>query len=91
MLDLLVHRADMPLLPGNACNLPRLGLGLWRIPVASASLELALVVLGTYLYWRAATNALRDAGEPTAKKATRLATFMLFSGLVTLGLNLLGM
>jgi hypothetical protein len=91
VLDLLVHRADMPILPGNAGDLPRLGLGLWRLPAASAGVELALVVLGTYLYWRAATKAVSDAGEPTTKRATRLAALMLVSGLVTLGLNLVGM
>lgn len=90
-LDLVVHRADMPILPGNAGNLPRLGLGLWRAPAASAAVELALVALGTYLYWRAASKALRDSGEPTTRRATRLSALMLVSGLVTLGLNLVGM
>jgi hypothetical protein len=91
VLDLLVHRSDMPIVPGNAGNLPRLGLGLWRFPAATASIELALVMLGTYFYWRAASKALRDAGEPTTKKATRLAALMIASALLTLGLNLIGM
>jgi hypothetical protein len=91
VLDLLVHRADMPILPGNVGNLPRLGLGLWRMPAACAVVELALVLLGTFLYWRSAKKALDDAGDPTSKRATRLATIMLVSGLVTLGLNLVGM
>lgn len=30
VLDLIVHRHDMPFLPGNAGNLPRLGFGLWQ-------------------------------------------------------------
>jgi hypothetical protein len=81
----------MPILPGNAGALPPLGLGLWRVPAASAAIELGLVVLGTYLYWNAATRALRDAGAPTTKKASRLAGLMLASGLVTLGLNVFGM
>jgi hypothetical protein len=91
VLDLLVHRADMPILPGNAGDLPRLGLGLWRLPAASAAVELALVVVGTYLYWRAAMKVVSDGGEPTTKSATRLAMLMLVSGLTTLGLNLAGM
>jgi hypothetical protein len=81
----------MPILPGNAGGLPRLGLGLWRLPAASAAIELVLVVLGAYLYWNAATKAVRDAGEPTAKRASWLAGLLLVSGLVTLGVNLLGM
>jgi hypothetical protein len=91
VLDLVVHRADMPFLPGNAWNLPRLGFGLWSVPAASAAVELALVVVGAYLYWGAASKTLRDAGRPTTKSATGIATLLLVSGLVTLGLNLAGM
>jgi hypothetical protein len=35
LLDLLVHRQDMPILPGNFGNLPRLGFGLWQIRTGS--------------------------------------------------------
>jgi hypothetical protein len=91
VLDLVVHHADMPILPGNAGNLPRLGFGLWSTPAASAAVELALVVLGTCLYWRAAATVLRDAGEQNPKRATRIAVLMLVSGLMTLGLNLAGL
>jgi len=35
LLDLLVHRQDMPILPGNSGNLPRLGFGLWQIRTGS--------------------------------------------------------
>jgi hypothetical protein len=52
LLDLLVHRADLPLLPGNAGDLPLLGLGLWGTPWASAAVELLLVVVGAVAYWR---------------------------------------
>src|SRR5574338_1246530 len=51
ILDLVVHRPDLPILPGNMGNLPLLGLGLWRIPVASALVELALVIVGAALYY----------------------------------------
>lgn len=53
LLDLVVHRADMPWLPANWGDLPRLGLGLWRHPAASALAEAALVLLGAWLYRRA--------------------------------------
>jgi hypothetical protein len=55
LLDLVVHRADLPLLPGNAGGFPELGFGLWRNPTASAIVELALVLVGAYLYHRRAT------------------------------------
>src|ERR1700678_2099870 len=30
VLDLIVHRADRPVLPGEGAGLPRLGLSLWK-------------------------------------------------------------
>jgi membrane-bound metal-dependent hydrolase YbcI (DUF457 family) len=49
VLDLLTHRQDLAILPGNAGHLPRLGFGLWRWPVASAAAELILVVVGSLM------------------------------------------
>src|SRR4030081_798664 len=43
ILDLIVHRSDLPILPGNAGGLPLLGFGLWRLPTVSAVVELAMV------------------------------------------------
>ncbi len=63
VLDLIVHRPDLPLLPGNALGLPRLGFGLWRIPAASASVEFALIVIGAWAYWRAAKAVSEDARQ----------------------------
>ncbi len=54
VLDLLVHRPDLPILPGNFGNLPLLGFGLWEFPLVSAILEFALVFGGAYLYYRSA-------------------------------------
>jgi hypothetical protein len=50
VLDLVVHRPDLPILPGNAGDLPLLGLGLWRTPWASLVAELALVLAGAIAY-----------------------------------------
>jgi hypothetical protein len=55
LLDLIVHYPDLPILPGNAGNLPLLGFGLWGLPLVAALLELALVLVGAYLYYQAAT------------------------------------
>jgi hypothetical protein len=84
LLDLLMHRADMPILPGNAGSLPRLGFGLWRWPAASAMAELLLVVIGSVMYWRAAAAV----GGPG--KGRRVGLVCLLSGLVVLALNLAG-
>ncbi|PIE93060.1 permease [Bacillus fungorum] len=52
ILDLLVHRADLPLLPGNYGGLPMLGFGLWRFPAISITLECILIAVGGILYFR---------------------------------------
>ena len=71
ILDLLVHRADLPILPGNAGGLPTLGFGIWAQPALSVALEAALIVAGGVLYYRAclATPA------PAAVGGTRQAYY----------------
>ena len=76
LLDLLVHRHDMPLVPWGTGA--RVGFGLWSLPAVSTALELALVVVGTYLYWR-------------TFRAGRIAVVMLVGGVIVLGLNLAGL
>jgi hypothetical protein len=90
LLDLPLHRADMPLLPGNAGHLPRLGFGLWQFPAVSAALELALVLGGSLLYWRAAL-AVSQVDPGLVRRAHVCGALALVTGLVTLGLNLAGM
>lgn len=64
LLDLLVHRPDLPVLPSDAGTFPLLGLGLWETPAASAVAEGALVLAGVVLYaWR----TLRD--QPSRVRA----------------------
>jgi hypothetical protein len=88
-LDLLVHRADMPVLPGNLGGLSRMGLGLWRWPAAAAGIELLIVLAGTYLYTRAAVETVRSAGGDR-RRALVVGGVALAVGLLTLGLNVLG-
>ncbi|WP_233508466.1 hypothetical protein [Spongiactinospora gelatinilytica] len=59
-LDPLVHWADLPLLPGNAGDLPLLGLGLWQTPWATAVIEGVLVVAGAVLYFRSVRRRATD-------------------------------
>ena len=58
----LVHRYDMPILPGYVGNLPRLGLGLSQIGTGSILAELLLVVLGALCHSRAA-DVVTDAAQ----------------------------
>lgn len=89
VLDLIVHRADLPLLPGNVGHLPTLGFGLWRVPAAAMSVELALVVAGAWLYYSAARAACLDTRTPT-RKATFVASLILLGGAGVLALDVTG-
>ena len=89
LLDLFMHRADMPLLPGNAADLPRLGFGLWSYPTLAMGLELVLVVVGAALYWRAAQRVAGHSAE-ALRRANGCGAGVLLTGLLTLGLNALG-
>jgi hypothetical protein len=89
VLDLVVHRGDMPILPGNAGQLPRVGFGLWKMPAASAAVELALILVGSYFYWQAAV-AMAQSNDRDIKTARMASGLMLFAGLLTLTLDVLG-
>ncbi len=86
VLDLVVHRADMPLLPGNFGNLPYLGLGLWNHPRAAACVELVLVVAGAIMYWRAAMEVSTGAGR-SRRLASLSAAMIAVFGLLVLFLD----
>lgn len=89
VLDLLVHRGDMPILPGGAGHFPRLGLGLWRFPGVAAVLELAISVTGAALYWRAARGVART-DRALRGRANVCGAGVLAAGVLTLALNVLG-
>jgi membrane-bound metal-dependent hydrolase YbcI (DUF457 family) len=91
LLDLVVHRADLPILPANAGNLPRLGFGLWQAPMISALVELLLVLGGAWLYWRAARQVTANAGAPERQRAVLVTAALIVAGVVTLGLDLAGL
>jgi len=90
VLDLLVHRGDLPILIGNVGHLPTLGFGLWRYPWIAAGLELLLVLAGAWLYWRAARGATEAAGWSTRWRADVSAALILIFGIGTLVADLTG-
>lgn len=81
ILDLIVHRPDLPVLPGNAGTLPLLGLGLWAHPALAAGLELALVVAGATLYLR---GSLRRAGPDAAARRRALTAAAVTAAMLAL-------
>ena len=80
ILDLLVHRPDLPVLPGNLGNLPLLGFGLWQYPRLSGTIELVLAIVGVILYWVSAAKSKRDQRRRalTASLVTAVLLIMLF-------------
>jgi hypothetical protein len=93
LLDLVVHRADLPILPGNAGGLPLLGFGLWRFPIVTAAIELALVLGGAYLYYRRASKLPPDAlakGRDQRRRVLTASGVVTGLMLLTLVLNVLG-
>jgi membrane-bound metal-dependent hydrolase YbcI (DUF457 family) len=62
ILDAVVHHRDMPILPANAGGLSRVGFDLWASPSIAVAVELALVLVGTGLYWRSALQSSQSAG-----------------------------
>lgn len=82
LLDLFVHRADLPILPGNAGGLPLLGFGLWRYPQMSFIVELILVLAGAWLYWRAAKGVVAVQGRGVLAANATAALIAIFGVLI---------
>jgi membrane-bound metal-dependent hydrolase YbcI (DUF457 family) len=85
VLDLIVHRGDMPLLPGNLGDV-RVGFGLWKVEWAAILTEAAIMLAGAYLYWRAAQAVERAAGVATGR-ANLVAGLLVLFGAVVLTLD----
>lgn len=89
ILDLVVHRPDLPILPGNMLGLPKFGFGLWRVPAASAVIEFAFLITGAYLYWRAAL-ATSDVNKRSRATASFSAALIVIFGVLVLTLDVTG-
>ncbi|MFD0849016.1 hypothetical protein [Sphingosinicella xenopeptidilytica] len=89
-LDVIVHRDDLPLLPGSPGGLPKFGFGLWTMPEAALALEILIFAMGMYAYWRAATNAAL-AGNVSRCVATRSAFKAIIFGAIVVILDVTGL
>ncbi|HET6370643.1 MAG TPA: hypothetical protein VFG95_05560 [Nitrospiria bacterium] len=59
LLDLLVHRPDLPLYDDTL----KVGLGLWNFPAAAFGLEIALLIGGMILYLKGSRSVARGGGS----------------------------
>ena len=79
----------VPLFPGHDLHQPRFGFGLWRHPWTAAGMELLLVVMGAWLYWRAA-RAITLEDDRARRRARLVSLLILIGGIVVLGLDFSG-
>ncbi len=79
-LDMMVHRMDMPIMPGNFGTTPRVGLGLWDFPVFTLIMELAILAGGVWLWYSSP-----DAGS----RAKRAALITAAIGILVLAVDFL--
>ncbi len=82
VLDLVVHRPDMPVFPGNLGNFPHFGFGLWNHPPVAACVELILVITGAIMYWRAAMGVSPKTGKGGTLASVSAAMIAAFGVLV---------
>ncbi len=83
LLDLMVHRADLPILPGNLGHLPLLGLGWWKVPAVSIGLESVLITAGFVLYFRSVISGTARKSKVLAVTAGGVLGILLLLALVT--------
>ncbi|MCM3736060.1 permease [Bacillus cytotoxicus] len=83
ILDLLVHRVDLPLLPGNFGDLPMLGFELWRFPAISIALECILIALGGILYFRYVVSSVEQQKKFIARVVGGVVVVLLILSLIT--------
>ena len=80
----------MPLLPDNAGQFPRLGFGLWRIPVAATIMELVIALVGSYLFGRAAQRGAASVPGGSGHRTNLAGALILLFGLSVLALDFTG-
>ncbi len=61
ILDVMVHRPDMPILPGNLGNFPLLGFGLWDFEYGVFATEVVMAIIAVILYFRWAQKEKQGA------------------------------
>ncbi|SFA98204.1 hypothetical protein SAMN05216312_102655 [Cohnella sp. OV330] len=75
LLDLIVHRPDLPILPANAGGLPLLGLGMWHYPAVCAGVEALILVVGAIFYIRSLPRS--SVNRPGARSVAAGAAMVL--------------
>ncbi|WP_053372706.1 metal-dependent hydrolase [Paenibacillus sp. FJAT-27812] len=96
LIDLVVHRSDMPFFPGNWGDLPLLGFQLWQFPAISAAAEIVLVLIGAILYFRSVIARAKktekiEKKSKAIKQAYGIGSLMAFFLVLTFVTDYLGL
>ncbi|WP_445487700.1 permease [Niallia sp. 03133] len=83
ILDVIVHRPDLSILPGNLGRLPQIGFGLWQWPVASMLLELLIVVIGGMMYYRSMKKDINKQSKKLGLFTSGLVSVLLILALIS--------
>ncbi|MDX8044619.1 permease [Gracilibacillus sp. S3-1-1] len=84
VLDLIVHRPDIAILPGNVGDFPLLGLGLWQSVPASILVEFLLITIGSILYFQ---YAIKSSGPKHKVKGIVAGCVMTVFLFLSLGID----
>ena len=87
LLDLIVHRHDLPIFPGNAGDI-RVGFGLWKAHGWAIAAEAALILVGAFLYRRAATE-VETAADARPRRANLVTALIVLAGASVLTVDVL--
>ncbi|MDR0270778.1 permease [Paenibacillus sp.] len=92
LLDLLVHRSDLPILPGNLGHLPLLGFGLWGSLLISIMLEILLIAVGAIMYYLSLRSRVQKASQSEERiSRPSLSGRSLWTGIIMAGLLVLSL
>ena len=84
ILDVIVHRPDMPIFPGNIGQFPLLGLSLWESVSVSIFVEFLLIAAGSFFYFR---YTVQSSGAGQRKKGIAAGCVMTIFLFLTLFLD----
>ena len=83
LLDLVVHRPDLPILPGNLGDFPLLGFGVWEFKLVAIFIEAVLIILGITLYTKSIVPKVKERKKAKSIVGTSALGLIMIALLIT--------